>query len=179
MAKPTITRIEALSFEYELPDIGREPTIAIPIYKPGNTLVRGANAIRVHTDEGITGEYVGGNDTEYAGLPMFAPSLIGRGALGREEIYNDAKQAVRQHAGMGPRRRRHGAVGPRRQVLRRPRLRAPGRLSQEAPLLRQHLRRRPRERRPGQSGGVRRLRGAVPGDGLPRLQDSRLGECAD
>jgi len=32
---------------------------------------------------------------------MFASSLIGRNALDREAIYNDAKQALRQHARMG------------------------------------------------------------------------------
>ena len=32
---------------------------------------------------------------------MFAPSLIGRNALEREDIFNDAKQALRQHARIG------------------------------------------------------------------------------
>jgi L-alanine-DL-glutamate epimerase-like enolase superfamily enzyme len=99
--KPIITRIELVHFEYELADHGREPTIAIPVYRPGSTHRMQANAIRIHTNLGITGEYVGGSATEYAGLSMFASSLVGRNALGREEIYNDAKQALRQHAGMG------------------------------------------------------------------------------
>ena len=99
--RPLITRIEVVQFEYDLQDVGREPTIAIPIYRPGNTHRMQAGAIRIHTSVGLTGEYVGGNATEYAGLPMFAPSLLGRSALDREEIYNDAKQALRQQAGMG------------------------------------------------------------------------------
>ena len=99
--KPVITRVEVLEFEYELEDIGREPTIGIPIYKPGATSVRPANAIRIHTDVGITGEYVGGSPPDYAVIPGFAPSLIGRNALNREEIYNDFKQATRQQARMG------------------------------------------------------------------------------
>ena len=99
--KPHITRIDVHHFEYELKDIGREPTIAIPVYRPGNTLRVQGSAIQIHTDQGITGEYVGGNATEYSALPMFAPSLVGRNALDREGIYYDAKQATRQHARMG------------------------------------------------------------------------------
>ena len=100
-SRPRITRIELVQFEHQLKDTGREPTIGIPIYEPGSSLAATANAIRVHTDAGVTGEYVGGHATEYAGIPGMAPSLIGRGALGREEIYNDYKQATRQQARMG------------------------------------------------------------------------------
>jgi L-alanine-DL-glutamate epimerase-like enolase superfamily enzyme len=99
--RPRITRIEVVQFDYELQDIGREPTIGIAVYKPGSTHRALASAIRIHSDAGITGEYVGGSATEYAALPMFAPSLIGRNALEREDFYNGAKQATRQHARMG------------------------------------------------------------------------------
>lgn len=99
--KPRITRIEVTQPAYELRDIGREPTIAIPIYEPGGQLRATATAIRVYTDAGITGEYVGGSVTEYSALPQFASYLIGKNALDREAIYNDAKQALRQHARMG------------------------------------------------------------------------------
>ena len=37
-ARPTITGIELLQFEHELTDMGREPTIGIPIYEPGSNL---------------------------------------------------------------------------------------------------------------------------------------------
>jgi L-alanine-DL-glutamate epimerase-like enolase superfamily enzyme len=61
----------------------------------------GGNAIKIHTDIGITGEFVGGSLPEYAGVQVFGPSLIGRAALGREKIFNDVKQAARQMARMG------------------------------------------------------------------------------
>ena len=99
--KPYITQIEIFQFEYKLNDIGVEPTIGIPIYKPGNTHKALANGVLVETNEGITGEYIGGSSTEYSAFPQFAPSLIGRNALHREDVYNDAKQATRQHARMG------------------------------------------------------------------------------
>ena len=100
-SKPYITQIEVFQFEYKLNDIGAEPTIGIPVYKPGNTHKVLANGVLVETNEGITGEYIGGSSTEYSAFPQFAPSLIGRNALHREDVYNDAKQATRQHARMG------------------------------------------------------------------------------
>jgi len=99
--RPKITRIEVHEFEFELREIGIERTISIPIYEPGAVSRRRAHGIRVFTDVGVTGEYVGGSGTEYSALPMFAYSLIGRNALDREAIYNDSKQALRQHARMG------------------------------------------------------------------------------
>ena len=99
--KPLINRIEVVQVEYEIPDLGREPTIGLPVYRPGNTHVMQANSVRIHTSMGLTGEYVGGNPTEHAGLATIAPSLLGRNALEREEFYNDTKQALRQQAGMG------------------------------------------------------------------------------
>jgi len=99
--RPKITKIEVHQFEFQLRDIGLERTISIPLYEPGAVTTRRAHAIRVFTDLGVTGEYVGGSATEYSALPMFAHSLIGRSALDREAIYNDAKQALRQHARMG------------------------------------------------------------------------------
>ncbi len=100
-ARPTITAIELIQFGFELQDVGREPTIGIPIYKPGSTLQSGGNAIKIHTDIGVTGEFVGGAPTDYAAIRGFAPSLIGRQALERDKIYNDVKQATRQIARMG------------------------------------------------------------------------------
>ncbi|MDP6713128.1 MAG: enolase C-terminal domain-like protein [SAR202 cluster bacterium] len=99
--RPTITAIELIQFSFELENIGREPTIGIPIYKPESTLQSGGHAIKIHTDIGVTGEFVGGQPTDYAAIRGFASSLIGRPALGREKIYNDIKQATRQIARMG------------------------------------------------------------------------------
>ncbi len=99
--RPKVTRIEVREFEFSLKDIGIEKTISIPMYAPGATSRRRANALRIFTDVGLIGEYIGGSHTEYSALPMFANGLIGRNALDREAFYNDAKQALRQHARMG------------------------------------------------------------------------------
>ncbi len=90
--RPKITKIEVHQFEFQLRDIGLERTISIPIYELGAVTTQRAHAIRVFTDLGVTGEYVGGSATEYSALPMFTHSLIGRSTLDREAIYNDAKQ---------------------------------------------------------------------------------------
>jgi L-alanine-DL-glutamate epimerase-like enolase superfamily enzyme len=99
--KPKITSIEIIQYSYELENIGREPTIGIPIYKPGSTMQARGNVLRINTDAGISGEYAGGSPADYAIINGLAFTLIGRDALKREEIYNDLKQATRQQARMG------------------------------------------------------------------------------
>ena len=60
-SKPHITRIEVISFEYELKDFGPGTSILPnPRYRPGQTHRAQGHAIRIQTDAGITGEYVGG-----------------------------------------------------------------------------------------------------------------------
>lgn len=101
MKPPIVTKVEVFEFTYELQDIGAEGTINIPVYKPGSTLTMHPMGVRIYTDTGIVGEYIGGSKTEYSAIPMFIKSLLGRSALAREAFYNDAKQALRQHARMG------------------------------------------------------------------------------
>lgn len=101
MNRPRITRIEIIEFEETWNDIAPEPSIGMPIYSPGSTMTRRAHALKIDTNIGIRGEYIGGHGIEYAGIKAFARILIGRNALEREEIYNDVKQAMRQQARMG------------------------------------------------------------------------------
>ena len=99
--RPTITCIEIIEYETEISDLGREPTIGIPMYKRGATLQMRFRGILIHTDLGITGEYFGGVGADYAAIAEMAPYLIGRKALEREQIYQDLKHALRQQARMG------------------------------------------------------------------------------
>jgi L-alanine-DL-glutamate epimerase-like enolase superfamily enzyme len=99
--RPKITKIEVHQFEYEMKDVELELPIAIPIYKPGAVSRLKAHALKIFSNLGIIGEHVGGTATEYAGLLTFARSLIGRNALEREAIYNEAKQALRYQSRMG------------------------------------------------------------------------------
>ncbi len=97
---PRITGIELAEFEYTLHDFGVDYNGFNLIYEGGATLKRTSTVLQVHTDIGLTGEYVTGG-VQLATLPMFASYLIGKSALERERIYQDVKRALRQVARMG------------------------------------------------------------------------------
>jgi L-alanine-DL-glutamate epimerase-like enolase superfamily enzyme len=99
--RPKITSIEIIQYELTLQDVAPEPTIGIPVYKPGSVMQRRRHAIRIHSDTGVTGAYSGGSAMDYAAIAGFASCLLGRNPLQREDIYNDFKQAMRQQARMG------------------------------------------------------------------------------
>ena len=69
---PTITKVETIEFEFLLEDVGTSPNGFCLVYDPGATHYRKLFAVRVHTDEGIAGEYVGGNSPGAAQINMFA-----------------------------------------------------------------------------------------------------------
>ena len=69
--------------------------------EPGGRYTRSAYALRILTDIGVTGEYVGGSAVDYANLPSFLHHLIGKNPLERERIYVDAKRATRAQARIG------------------------------------------------------------------------------
>lgn len=99
--RPKITKIEVHQFEYPLENYAPGPSPWNYRYELGRVASRRDHAIRIFTDIGLTGEYVGGNPTEYAAFPKFAYELIGRNALDREAIYNDLKLSLTQWARMG------------------------------------------------------------------------------
>ena len=99
--KPVITSIEIVQYEVTIENVAPEPTIGIPIYSPGKNMVRRPHGIRINTDLGVSGEYIGGSPMDYTAIKGFAWTLVGRNALERENIFNDIKQATRQQARMG------------------------------------------------------------------------------
>jgi L-alanine-DL-glutamate epimerase-like enolase superfamily enzyme len=101
---PTITRIESTEFGYELEDRGPYPDGFGMGYHPGRTTERRLFGVRVHTDVGITGEYVGGNSPGMAELNMVADYLVGKNPLDREKYWSEIKRALRKYdrMGMGP-----------------------------------------------------------------------------
>ena len=66
LAGPKITSIEVIQYDVALQDVAPEPTIGIPVYKPGSVMQRRHHAIRIHSDIGVTGEYAGGSAPDYA-----------------------------------------------------------------------------------------------------------------
>ncbi|MFC4360350.1 mandelate racemase family protein [Halobium salinum] len=101
---PEITRIESTEFEYPLEDVGTDEHGFNLVYAPGETTTRKLFALQIHTDEGITGEYVGGNSPAAAQINTFADYLIGRNPLHRERHWSEIKRALRKYdrMGMGP-----------------------------------------------------------------------------
>jgi L-alanine-DL-glutamate epimerase-like enolase superfamily enzyme len=101
---PTITRIESTEFSYPLADVGQNPDGFSLVYEPGATTHRKLFALRIETDEGVTGEYVGGNSPGAAQFNVVANYLIGRDALKREKHWSEVKRALRKYdrMGMGP-----------------------------------------------------------------------------
>lgn len=101
---PEITGIEHVEFDYPLEHVGTNATGSKLVYEPGNTHRRRSYALRVDTDAGVTGEYVGGNPPAVAQIDMVADHLIGENPFHRERLWTDLKRALRQYdrTGIGP-----------------------------------------------------------------------------
>ena len=98
---PEITRIESTEFTYQLGDVGTDGHGFNLVYEPGTTTERKLFALRIHTDEGVTGEYVGGNSPGAAQVNTFADYLIGKNPLRRERHWSELKRALRKYDRMG------------------------------------------------------------------------------
>jgi len=98
---PTIERIESFEFQYSVPDVGQDENGFNLRYSPGNTLERKTFALKIHTDVGITGEYVGGTSPGAAQINMFADSLIGKNPIDREHLWSNIRRGLRKYDGMG------------------------------------------------------------------------------
>lgn len=85
-----VTAVEVVHFRYPLRDIAPHPDLGIPIYTPGSTWERPVYVVRVETDAGVTGEYVGDRSID-ARLEHPAHLLLGRNALDREGFYSRAR----------------------------------------------------------------------------------------
>jgi L-alanine-DL-glutamate epimerase-like enolase superfamily enzyme len=101
---PTITRIETTEFAYPLEDVGTDENGFNLVYDPGKTTTRKLFAIRIETDAGVTGEYVGGNSPAFAQINIIAKYLLGKNPLHRERHWSEVKRALRKYdrMGMGP-----------------------------------------------------------------------------
>ncbi|MBX3194143.1 MAG: hypothetical protein KF727_03465 [Microbacteriaceae bacterium] len=88
---PIVTRIETTEFEWVHPR-GELHLKHLPH----------ACAIRISTDQGATGEYVGGQPVDHDSIRYIAHLLIGYSALDRSGFYERAKHATRQIGRVGP-----------------------------------------------------------------------------
>ena len=99
MANPIITKIEVHEFRFEAADVASGHGGGA--YSPGSKSTRTARALRILTDTGVTGEYVGGSPVDYAAISGFVGYLIGKNPLERELIYTDVRRMTRGHARLG------------------------------------------------------------------------------
>ncbi|MBT3268417.1 mandelate racemase [Candidatus Poribacteria bacterium] len=89
MSEPKITKIEQVSFGYEIQDMGTDYNGFNQVYEKGAVRKSGGSILRIHTDIGVTGETPG------AIQPTVARYLLGRNPFEREKIYNDLKRGLR------------------------------------------------------------------------------------
>ncbi|TFG68758.1 MAG: mandelate racemase, partial [Anaerolineales bacterium] len=101
-----ITGIDVIKFQFETKDLGPDTYYNSfnTVYTPGHIWKRTGHILQIHTSAGVTGEYAGGNASDYAQMMMFVNYLIGKNPLQRELIYNDVKRALRKYdrMSMGP-----------------------------------------------------------------------------
>jgi L-alanine-DL-glutamate epimerase-like enolase superfamily enzyme len=98
---PEITRIESTEFSYPIEDVGSDENGFNLVYEPGTTTERRLFAVEIHTDDGITGEYIGGNSPAFAQIHTFADYLIGENPLQRERLWSEIRRALRKYDQMG------------------------------------------------------------------------------
>lgn len=94
MANPIVTDVEVVWFAYDLPDLGLDPILKIPLYEPGATWTRTGYIVRVHTDAGISGEYVGDRLADGDLIPRVGPLLVGRDATDRLGFFEIAQRTL-------------------------------------------------------------------------------------
>ena len=101
MSKLKITKIEVHEFTFEMSDVGKDYNGFNLVYKKGSNQKGTTYATKVFTNDGVTGEYVGGDSPSFAQFNMFGDYLIGKDPTQRELMYNDIKRAMRKFDKMG------------------------------------------------------------------------------
>ena len=99
-AGPTIIGIEVHEFGFEVKNMAKTGRGAAQ-YTPGGTATTKNIALRIHTDAGITGEYVNSRINDAAAIRQLADVVIGKDALERELLYVEMKRAGQQNGRLG------------------------------------------------------------------------------
>ncbi|MDA1129781.1 MAG: mandelate racemase [Chloroflexi bacterium] len=98
---PIVTGIEVYEFKFDVQNIAPQGRGRPSAYVKGARSSRTNVALRVHTDQGITGEYVNSRVTDAAAIRLIADLVIDRDALERESIYAETKRATQQIGRLG------------------------------------------------------------------------------
>lgn len=97
---PVVTAIDITEFQFEVHNMARVGRGG-PSYTSGGSSLTTNVALRVHTDLGITGEYVNSRLADAAAIRQIANLVIGQNALEREKLYADMKRSSVQSARLG------------------------------------------------------------------------------
>lgn len=98
---PEITSIESVEFSYPIEDVGTDQHGFNLVYEPDTVTERKLFGLKIQTDVGTTGEYVGANSPGMAQVNMFADYLVGKNPLQREKHWSEMKRALRKYDRMG------------------------------------------------------------------------------
>jgi L-alanine-DL-glutamate epimerase-like enolase superfamily enzyme len=92
MSSPKITKLELVSYEYQVQDMGRDYNGFNQVFQAGHVETNRGTVLRIHTSLGVIGEY----PESKSHLPeSVAHYLIGANPFEREKIYNDLKRGLR------------------------------------------------------------------------------------
>ena len=103
---PEITGVELTAFSYPIEDIGTDGNGFNLVYEPGSVHDRKMFGLKIHTDVGVTGEYVaiagfGENGPVAAQVNMMADYLLGKNPLDRERHWSELQRGFRKYDRMG------------------------------------------------------------------------------
>ena len=99
--QPIITKIEVIAFTVQVENIAADPGGIGVFYQPGPGSPQVRFGLRIHSDAGVTGEYVpprGRARVIMAHVVALAHGLVGKAALERERHYQTMRKATR-HVG--------------------------------------------------------------------------------
>ena len=91
----SIKKLVVDEFEYERRDVGYDYGFNL-VWRPGQPFKARGSVLRIFTDGGPVGEYLGGSVGEY-----LARFLRGKNALAREYLWSNIWRGLRHSAGMG------------------------------------------------------------------------------
>ncbi len=97
---PVITGIDVHEFKFEVRNMERTGRGAAQYVAGGKSHITNV-ALVVHTDVGITGEYINSRITDADAIRLLADIVIGQDALEREYLYAETKRATQQVGRLG------------------------------------------------------------------------------
>lgn len=96
-----ITKVELIEFTYPVKNVGLAENGYDTVYVPNTTGKLSTLAVRIETEDGVVGEYVGGMTLAARQTAYLAPKMLGRSAFDRLEFYEEFKRALRKFDKMG------------------------------------------------------------------------------